>query len=257
MTLLEAIAILAAGLGAGTINAVIGSGTLVTFPVLLAVGYPPVVANTTNGLGLVPGSFTAAYGYRAELAGNWRSALLLASCSAVGAVAGAILLLELPADLFEVIVPVLIAGALVLVVFQPRVAAWVAARRAARAGTTAAGHAENAVGLRVGIGATGVYGGYFGAGQGILLFALLGTALPDDMARLQGLRNTLAGTANGVAALVFVLVADISYGAAALIAVGASLGGILGARVGRRLSPTTLRALVVVVGVAAILQLVL
>jgi uncharacterized protein len=255
MTVLEAIAILAAGLTAGTINAVIGSGTLVTFPVLLAVGYPPVVANTTNGLGLVPGSFTAAYGYRRELAGNWRSALLLASCSAVGAVAGAILLLELPADLFEVIVPVLIAGALLLVVFQPRVAAWVAARREARATTDT--HAENTTGLRTGIGLTGVYGGYFGAGQGILLFALLGTALPDDMARLQGLRNLLAGTANGVAALVFVLVADISYEAAGLIAVGAATGGVLGARVGRRLSPTTLRLLVVVVGIAAILQLVL
>lgn len=255
MTVLEAIAILSAGLAAGTINAVIGSGTLVTFPVLLAVGYPPVVANTTNGLGLVPGSFTAAYGYRAELAGNWRSALLLASCSAVGAIAGAILLLELPADWFEVIVPVLIAGALLLVVFQPRVAAWVAGRREART-TTTVGSAENTVGLRTGIGLTGVYGGYFGAGQGILLFALLGTALPDDMARLQGLRNLLAGTANGIAALVFVLVADISYGAAALVAVGAAAGGVLGARIGRRLSPTTLRALVVVVGIAAILQLV-
>lgn len=255
MSLLEAIAILAAGLTAGTINAVIGSGTLVTFPVLLAVGYPPVVANTTNGLGLVPGSFTAAWGYRKELAGDWRSALLLASCSAVGAVAGAILLLELPPDLFEVVVPVLIAGALVLVVLQPRVAAWVARRRAARTGAT--GPAESATGLRLGIGATGVYGGYFGAGQGILLFALLGTALPDDMARLQGLRNVLAGTANGVAALVFVLVAEVSYEAAALIAVGASVGGVLGARIGRRLSPTTLRVMVVVVGLAAIAQLVL
>lgn len=255
MTLLEAIAILAAGLTAGTINAVIGSGTLVTFPVLLAVGYPPVVANTTNGLGLVPGSITAAYGYREELAGDWRSVLLLAACSAVGAVAGAVLLLTLPEDLFAVVVPVLIAGALVLVVFQPRVAAWVAARREARAATS--GPAEHARGLRAGIGLTGVYGGYFGAGQGILLFALLGTALPDDMARLQGLRNVLAGTANGVAALVFVLVADVSYEAAALIAVGASVGGVVGARVGRRLAPTTLRALVVVVGIAAILQLVL
>ncbi|PTL58367.1 sulfite exporter TauE/SafE family protein [Paraconexibacter algicola] len=254
MTILEAIAILAAGLAAGTINAVIGSGTLVTFPVLLAVGYPPVVANTTNGLGLVPGSFTAAWGYRRELAENRRSALLLASCSAAGSVIGAILLLELPEDLFAVVVPVLIAGALVLVVFQPRVAAWVARRREGRA---AGGHAEGTAGLRAGIGATGVYGGYFGAGQGILLFALLGTALPDDMARLQGLRNLLAGTANGVAALVFVLVADVSFGAAALIAVGAATGGVIGARIGRRLAPGTLRALVVVVGLAAILQLVL
>lgn len=250
MSVLEAIAVLLAGLTAGTINAVIGSGTLVTFPVLLAVGYPPVVANVSNGLGLVPGSFAAVHGYRAELRGHWRPALTLVARSAAGAVLGAVLLLELPAAWFRTIVPVLIAGALVLVVLQPRVSAWVASRRPH-------GAPEHGRALRTGVGVTGVYGGYFGAGQGILLFALLGTALPDDLQRVNALRNLLAGTANGVSALVFVLVADVAYGAAALIAVGAVFGGVLGARIGRRLSPRTLRMVVVVVGIAAILQLVL
>ncbi len=250
MTVLEAIAILMAGLTAGTINAVIGSGTLITFPVLLAVGYPPVVANVSNGLGLVPGSFAAVHGYRAELRGHWRAALTLVARSAAGAVIGAVLLLELPADWFRTIVPVLIAGAVVLVVFQPRVSAWVAARRPQ-------GTPEHGRALRAGVGVTGVYGGYFGAGQGILLFALLGTALPDDLQRVNALRNLLAGTANGVSALVFVLVADVAYGAAALIALGSVFGGVLGARIGRRLSSRTLRLVVVGVGIAAILQLVL
>jgi len=249
MSVLDVIAVLLAGLAAGTINAVIGSGTLVTFPVLLAVGYAPVVANVTNGLGLVPGSVAAVHGYRRELDGHWRPALVLAGGSACGAIAGAVLLLELPADWFRTIVPVLIAAALVLVVFQPRVSAWVVARRPA-------GAPAHSRGLRAGTTLTGVYGGYFGAGQGILLFALLGTALPDDLQRVNALRNLLAGTANGVSAVVFVLVADVAFGAAAVIAVGATLGGVLGARIGRRLEPRTLRILVVVVGVAAILQLV-
>lgn len=250
MTGLEAIAVLLAGFAAGTINAVVGSGTLVTFPVLLAVGYPPVVANVSNGLGLVPGSFAAVHGYRAELRGYWRHALGLAAGSALGAIAGAILLLELPAEAFSTIVPVLIAGALVLVAFQPRISAAVQARRGAHA------HDGPGATVRGGVAVTGVYGGYFGAGQGILLFALLGSALREDLQRINGLRNLFAGTANAVSALVFVLVADVAYEAAALIAVGAAFGGVLGARIGRRLSPAALRGVVVVVGLAAIAQLV-
>lgn len=252
MTLLEAIALLAAGMCAGTINAVIGSGTLVTFPMLLAVGYPPVVANVTNGLGLVPGSATAVHGYRRELRGHWDHALRLAAMSAVGAVAGAILLLTLPAEAFRLVVPFLITGALVLVVLQPRIRARVVARRAERGPT----HRPSRR-LRTAIGVTGVYGGYFGAAQGVLLFALLGTSLPDDLQRVNALRNLLAGTANGVSALVFVVFADVAFEAAAVIAVGAAAGGVLGARIGRRLSPTALRIIVVIVGLAAIAQVLL
>jgi len=250
LSLLETIAVLLAGLVAGTINAVAGSGTLVTFPALLAVGLPPVTANVSNGLGLVPGSFAAVHQYRHELRGRWREALGLARFSAVGAVLGAILLLVLPAEWFRYVAPVLIAAALVLIVAQPRLSAWVAARRAA-------GLAGNRHGLPLGIGLTGIYGGYFGAGQGIVLFAMLGTALPDDLQRVNALRNLYAGTANAVSALVFVLIADVDFRAAGLIALGAVAGGVLGARIGQRLSPGALRAVVVVVGLAAIAQLAL
>jgi uncharacterized membrane protein YfcA len=246
----EALLVLAAGLGAGTINAVIGSGTLITFPVLLAVGYPPVVANVSNNVGLVPGSIAAVHGWRRELRGRWRHAIGLAAGSAVGALIGSTLLLALPESSFEVVVPVLIGGALVLVALQPRISAAVEARR--RPDRPRGGRF-----LRAGIFATGVYGGYFGAAQGILLFALLGTAVPDDLQHANALRNLLAGTANGVAAIVFLTVADVAYLAVLLLAAGAAVGGVLGARVGRRLSPKALRIVVIVVGCTAIVRLVL
>ncbi|WP_354699654.1 putative membrane transporter protein YfcA [Paraconexibacter sp. AEG42_29] len=247
MSALEVVVVLAAGLAAGTINGVIGSGTLITFPVLLSIGFSPVVANVTNTVGLAPGSATAVYGYREQLAGRWRWALGYAAASACGAVAGAILLLTLPASAFRVVVPVLISAALVLVVLQPRIARRVLARREA-------GHLPNGRILRGGIGLTGLYGGYFGAAQGVLLFALLGTAIPEDLQRVNALRNLLAGTANGTAAIVFLAVADVELLAALLIALGAMCGGLLGARIGKRLPEPALRALVVVVGVVAIVR---
>lgn len=249
MTLLEALFVLLAGVGAGAINAVIGSGTLITFPVLLAVGYPPVTANVTNALGLVPGSVTAAYAYREDLRGHWRRVTRYGVAGAIGATAGAILLLTIPESAFEVIVPVLIASALVLVVFQPRISAAVQARRAP------GDESDGGAAVLGGVGATGVYGGYFGAGQGIMLFALLGSLLPDELRRVNAIRNILAGINNATAAVVFCLVADVRPGPAALIAVGASAGGLLGARLSRLLSEAQLRGVVVLVGLAAIAQL--
>lgn len=245
---LEAILVLAAGLAAGTINAIIGSGTLITFPVLLAAGFPPVVANQTSTLGLVPGSVAAVIGSRGDLAGHGRRTARYAACSLVGTATGAALLLSLPGEAFETVVPVLIAGALILIVLQPRLARAVAARRRP-------GAAELGPVALVAIAGAGVYGGYFGAAQGIMLFAVLATALPDDLARVNVTRNLLAATVNAVSALIFVVVGDPDYGAAALIAVGATAGGVLGARVGRRLAPRTLRVVIVLVGLAAIVQL--
>jgi hypothetical protein len=246
----EALLVLIAGLGAGTINAVIGSGTLITFPVLLAVGYPPVVANVSNNIGLLPGAVTAVHAYREELAGQRARLVPFITATALGSFAGSLLLLALPESAFEVIVPVLIAGALVLVALQPRITAAVIARR--KAHRPAGGPL-----LRGGIFATGVYGGYFGAAQGILLFALLGTALPDDQQVASAFRILLAGINNGVAAVVFLAVADVSFAAAGILAIGSSAGGVLGARVGRRLRPATLRIVVVVVGLSAIAHLAL
>jgi len=237
-------------MAAGTINTVVGSGTLITFPVLLAFGYAPVTANVTNSLGLVPGSAAGAYGYREELRGQWRRTARLACGSFAGAVAGAVLLLVLPAAAFKAIVPVFIAIALVLVVLQPRLSAWLLAR--GREPTARAGWS-----VIVAVFAAGVYGGYFGAAQGILLLAILGLGLPESLQRINAVKNVLAGTANLVAALVFVFAAHIAWGAALALAIGAALGGVIGARVGRRLPPGVLRAVIVVVVLSAIVQLVL
>jgi uncharacterized protein len=221
VTGLEAAAILAAGVAAGTINAVVGSGTLITFPVLLAAGYSPVIANISNTVGLVPGSAAGAIGYRRELEGQRARAVRLGTATTIGAFAGAVLLLELPESAFEAIVPAFIAIALVLIVAQPWLSAQIGRRR------PRSPHGGPA--LLGGVLGTGVYGGYFGAAQGIMLLAVLGLALPDDLQRINALKNVLAGLANLVSGLVFVAVADVAWGAAALVAAGAVAGGTLGA----------------------------
>jgi len=247
----EAVAIFAAGIGAGVINVVVGSGTLLTFPVLLGFGYPPVVANVSNTIGLVPGSLAGVVGYRRELAGQRRRAIELGAASALGAVAGAVALLALPAAAFEAIVPAFIVVALVMVILQPRLAARAAARRASHATVRRSRLLPTAL---FGI---GVYGGYFGAAQGILLLALLSVTLPESLQRVNALKNVLAGLTNLVAGIVFALVADVDWQVAAVLAVGSTLGGVVGAHVGRRLPPTALRAIIVLVGITAIVKLTL
>jgi uncharacterized membrane protein YfcA len=247
MTLAEGVSVLTAGMAAGTLNAVVGSGTLVTFPVLLAVGFPPVTANVTNALGLVPGSLAGAIGYRGELRGQEARAVRLGLASSAGAFVGAVVLLTLPATAFEAVVPVLIALAVLSILFQP----WLGRRLLA---LRPPGH-EPGRGFSLAIVGTGIYGGYFGAGQGILLLGLMGAALPDDLQRLNALKNVLAGAVNLVAGAVFALAAHVAWSAALLVAIGALAGGVLGARYGRRLSPPALRAVVAVVGMCAIVRL--
>ena len=247
MDLPEALAILVAGIGAGAINAVVGSGTLLTFPVLIALGYAPLTANVSNNIGLVPGAMAGVHGYRRELRGQRSRVVSLGVFSVLGGIAGAALLLALPSSAFDAIVPVLIAIALVLVVAQPRIDRALAERRRddAHRGALARGA----------IMTSGVYGGYFGAGQGILLIGILGIAFDDELQRLNGLKNVLAGLVNFTAGLIFVFAADVDWGVAGLIAAGSIIGGVVGARYGRRLSPAVLRALIVVVGTVAIVQL--
>jgi uncharacterized membrane protein YfcA len=245
----HAAAIFAAGIVAGTINTVVGSGTLFTFPVLLGFGYAPVVANVSNTVGLVPGSVAGAVGYRRELSGQRSRLLALAGASTVGAVAGAVLLLTLPASAFKAIVPVFIAIALVLIVFQPRLTAAVSRHRRPA-------HAKPGPAISLGVLATGVYGGYFGAAQGIMLLAILGLGLDENLQRINALKVVLAGLVNLVAGVIFVFSAHIAWLPAALIAVGSTIGGLAGASVGRRLPPQVLRAVIVVVGVVAIIRLV-
>ncbi|HEY4349324.1 MAG TPA: sulfite exporter TauE/SafE family protein [Gaiellaceae bacterium] len=248
MSIPEAIAIAAAGVGAGTINTVVGSGTLLTFPVLLAFGYSPVVANVSNTVGLVAGGVSGAHGYRAELAGQRRRALTFGAASMAGGIGGAALLLALPGSAFKAIVPFFIGLALLLVVLQP----WLSKRLEGRSSTFGE---HGAPWTLPAIFVVGLYGGYFGAAQGILLLAVLGISLTEPLQRVNGLKNVLGTIANGVAAIVFVAAAHVDWRVAALLAAGSIVGGQVGARVGRRLPPPALRALIVVVGIAAIVKL--
>jgi uncharacterized membrane protein YfcA len=239
LSLLAAVAILGAGLAAGTINTIVGSGSLITFPTLLALGYPPVVANVSNTVGLVTGSVSGAIGYRRELRGQRARVRVLGVASLAGGLAGAVLLLALPAAVFERVVPALILVACVLVALQPRLAARLASRPA---------RAHGGPLLFVGVLATGVYGGYFGAAQGVILIALLGIFLDDGLQRLNALKNVLAGLVNGIAAVLFIAFADVDWAVAGLLAAGAVCGGQLGARLGRRIPAAWLRVVIVVVG---------
>jgi uncharacterized protein len=246
MTPLHALAVFGAGVAAGCINVIVGSGSLITFPVLVALGYPPVVANVSNTVGLVPGSASGAYGYRRELTGQRARLVRLGVASVLGAIAGGLLLLTLPAAAFEVIVPVLIGVALVLVVIQPRLSAWLGGRTR---------HAHGGPWLWITVLLSGVYGGYFGAAQGVVLLALLGIFLDEDLQRVNAVKNVLAGLVNGAAALLFIFVAHVSWWAALCIAVGSTVGGLLGASIGRHLPSLVLRVLIVIVGVVAIVRL--
>ena len=248
MTALEIAAVLLAGVAAGTINTVVGSGTLITFPTLLALGVPPVTANVSNTVGLVPGSLSGAVGYRRELAGQRSRLLRLASASVLGGIAGAVLLLVLPSSAFDAIVPALIGIGVLLVILGPAIQRKVAARHEARGGLPDHGAAW----VWPAVAGAGVYGGYFGAAQGVLLMAILGIGVDDDLQRHNATKNVLALLVNGVAAVVFIAVADVDWPIAGLIAVGSVVGGQIGAGVGRRLPTTLLRAVIVVVGVVAL-----
>jgi uncharacterized membrane protein YfcA len=241
---IEAVLVFTAGVAAGTINTVVGSGTLITFPVLLSVGLSPLTANVTNTLGLIPGSFMGAYGYRADLKGQRSLAVRLGSASIIGAILGATLLLALPPGAFKAIVPVLIALALVLVVAGPAINRRLAARHAAQEHTPRPSLWWATIG-------TGAYGGYFGAAQGVLLMGLMGALHGGDVQRNNAIKNLLTGVVNLVAAVVFVAVAQPNWPYVALIATGSALGGVIGARVGRRLPPSALRGVIVVVGIIA------
>ena len=247
----EAVLVALAGVAAGTINTVVGSGTLITFPTLLAFGVPPVTANVSNTVGLVPGSMSGAFGYRRELAGQRGRVLRLGSASLLGGIAGALLLLWLPSSAFDAIVPALIALGVLLVVLGPRIQRSVAARAESRGGIPDHG----VWWVWPAVAAAGIYGGYFGAAQGVLLMAILGIGVADSMQRHTATKNVLALLVNAVAAAVFVAVADIDWAVAGLIAVGSVVGGQIGAGVGRRLPPTLLRAVIAVVGVVALVVL--
>jgi uncharacterized protein len=230
----EALAVAAAGFAAGGVNTIVGSGSLVTFPTLLAVGYPSVTANVSNTVGLSLGGVSGAIGYRRELRGQRRRTVTLACGSALGAIVGGVLLLALPSSVFDDVVPLLILLACGLMAFK-------------RTPKTAAQHEHTAAAVVCAF-LTGIYGGYFGAAQGVILLSVLRLCFTDDLQRLNGVKNVLAMVANSVAAVLFIVVAHVAWGAAALIAVGSIAGAQVGAKYGRRLPDQVLRWIVVVAG---------
>ncbi|MEO3759544.1 sulfite exporter TauE/SafE family protein [Mycobacterium sp. B14F4] len=257
MPVVDMILIALAGLGAGAVNTLVGSGTLITFPTLVALGYPPVTSTMSNAIGLVAGGVSGTWGYRRELRGQWDRLKWQIPASFVGAALGAWLLLHLPEKVFEQVVPVLLVAALALVVVGPRIQEY--ARKRAEAAGRSADHvsAGRMAALVAATFAVGVYGGYFTAAQGIMLIAAMGALLPEDMQRMNAAKNLLSLIVNVVAAVAYMAVAfdRISWPAAGLIAVGSLVGGFLGAHYGRRLSPNALRAFILVVGMIGLYRL--
>jgi uncharacterized membrane protein YfcA len=255
--MLQALVIFAAGIWAGGINVIVGSGTLVTFPVLLLFGYAPLTANVSNNIGMVAGGVSGIHGYRHELVPNRDLLIRLAPASILGALAGALLLLALPAGSFKAIVPVLIVIGLVMVIVGPALQRRTARRNAALGLDGQTQSARSRIALTVGIFVLGMYGGYFGAAQGILLIGLMGMILSAGIQRITAIKNVLATLVNMVAAATFMVVAwdRIDWKVVGLISAGTFIGGSLGARIGRRLPPAVLRTIIVVIGVVALVKI--
>ena len=255
MTWAEHLMVLGAGLVAGVLTATVGVASLVSFPVLVAVGLPPVVANVSNTLGLIPGGLSGSFGYREELRTHPRVSWTVVVCCAVGAVAGAALLLTQPAETFEAVVPWLILFSCLLVGAQPWISRWL--RRHQHQ------HQPGVAGDRVTLSpvttffalVTGTYGGYFGAGSGVMMVAVLGLGTEIDLRVVNGLKTVAVLAGNVVAGAIFATVAEVDWAAVLSLAVGSLVGGHLGARVGRRLPPSLFRVLVVVAGVVAAVAL--
>ncbi len=249
MTGLEQLAVLAAGLGAGVLTSTVGVASLLSFPVLVAVGLPPVVANVSNTIGMTPAGLSGSFGYREELREHPRvTATVIATCAA-GAVLGAVLLLALPPGVFEAVVPWLILFTCLLVGAQPTISR--ALRRRRPEGEEPAARTRMSP-LTTGFSTlVGVYGGYFGAGSGVMMVAVLGFGLDLELRVVNGLKTLAILSGNVVAALIFIAVAEVDWAAVGLLAAGSVIGGYVGARVGRRLPPTLFRVLIVVAGVTA------
>jgi len=239
--------IVATGLGAGLLTSTVGVASLLSFPVLIALGIPPVVANVTNTVGLIPAGLGGSLGYRRELRGQPRVSWIVVVTCAIGSVGGAVLLLALPAGVFEAIVPWLILFTCLLVGAQPWISRWLRAR-------TIGEHVPRTAMSPATIffaGLTGVYGGYFGAGAGVMMMAVLSLGLDLDLRIVNALKTLALLAANLVAGLIFVFIADLDYTTAGLLAIGSIIGGYTGSHLGRLLPPTLLRILVVLAGIIA------
>jgi len=254
VTPLQTLLVLVVGFIAGAMNAIVGAGTLLTFPALLALGLPPVTANVSNTLGLVPGSLAGAYGYRRELAQHRVMVRRLIIPSVLGGLVGAGLLLALPAQVFVEVVPVLLLLAAGLVALQPRLARRLAARKADRDVVEGGGPREHALVMGL-VFAGGIYGGYFGAGFSVLMLAMFGIVLGSGLQAANGAKNLVAATTNIAATCVFIVAAQPNWLVAGLLAVSSASGALVSSRYGRRLPDGALRLAIIVVAVVSALHL--
>lgn len=239
----EAIVLLAAaGLLAGALNAAAGGGSLISFPALIAVGYPPLTANVTNNVAVTPGYVTGATGYRRELRGQGHRILALASASAAGSLVGVGLVLVSSQSAFESIVPFLVLAACVLLALQPAITRRLEERSGDRD--------RPGIGLLAGQALAAVYGGYFSAALGVVVLAVLGLAFDDTLQRLNALKALLQLVIGVVSAVGFALVTSVAWTAVAVVAPASVVGGELGARLARPVSDRALRVGIVTYGVA-------
>jgi uncharacterized membrane protein YfcA len=243
----EWLAVFGAAVAAGGINALVGSGTLVTFSTLITLGVPPLTANVSNTVGLVAGSVASSWGYRRELSEQPQRIKRFVPASLLGGISGAVLLLVLPEKAFETIVPVLVGLGVLLVAIQP----WVARKLSVPHNAHLVGGGLPLVLVYL----AGVYGGYFGAAQSVLLIAILGSLVDANLQRVNALKNVLTAVVNAVAAVLFIILADVDWGIALVMTIGAAIGGYLGAHYGRRLPDLALRLFIVCVGLVALVVL--
>ena len=238
---------------AGSVNAVAGGGTLLSFPAAIAWGLPSTIANATNAVALSPGSLASAWAYRRELATEWRLALALAGPALVGGYLGALILRHTSQRTFDVLVPWLVLGATLLIRLQGmsrrRAGAPAAAAEAPRPAATSA-RGPRLGGVMACQLAVGIYGGYFGAAMGIIMLAFLAFVLPDDIQRRNALKNFLAVLINGTASIYFIAAGLVNRRAALLMMAGAITGGFVGGRLARRASARLVRGIVVTIGLA-------
>ncbi len=254
MTGAEQLAVVAAGLGAGVLTSTVGVASLLSFPVLVAVGLPPVVANASNTVGMTPAGISGSFGYRRELKEHPKvTAAVVATCM-IGSVVGATLLLALPPGVFEAVVPWLILFTCVLVGAQPRISSWLRQRDGADSAQQRTTMSPITTFFAV---LTGVYGGYFGAGSGVMMLAVLGLGLDIELRITNALKTLAVLAANVVAAVIFIFAADLNWAAVGLLAVGSVVGGYVGAHIGRRLPPALFRSLIVLFGVTASVMMLL
>jgi len=243
MGTLEHILIGLAAVAGGLVNALAGGGTLITFPMMIAVGIPPVVANITNTVALCPGYIGGTFAQRNDLTGQKRRLCLLLPTGGVDGIAGGILLLYTSESVFRKLIPYLILTAVALLAFQDRIRNWVMARMSDH------GHRHlNEAWSMILIFPAAVYGGYFGAGLGVMMLAVLGLVLDDSLTRLNALKQSLSFSINIAAAIFFLFSGQVVWSAAIVMAVGALAGGVLGGRMAGRIKQVTLRWIVIGIG---------